>query len=52
MKSLLQKLRLSLIAALLLLMAALVAQAQDARIQTSSLDHLAAKASETGRRKH
>jgi len=47
MKSLLQKLRLSLIAALLLLMAALVAQAQDARIQTSSLDHLAAKASET-----
>jgi len=47
MKLLFQKLRLPLIAALLVTMAALVAQAQDPRIQTASLDHLAAKASET-----
>lgn len=47
MKSLFQKLRLPLIAGLLLSAAALVAQAQDPRIQTASLDHLAAKASQT-----
>ncbi len=47
MKSLFQKLRLPLIAGLLISAAALVAQAQDPRIQTASLDHLAAKASQT-----
>jgi hypothetical protein len=47
MKLLFQKLRLPLIAVLLVMMAALLAQAQDARIQTVSLDHLAAKASQT-----
>ena len=47
MKSLFQKLRLPLIACLLVSSAALVAQAQDPRIQTASLDHLAAKASQT-----
>lgn len=47
MKSLFQKLRLPLIAGLLISAAALVAQAQDPRIQTVSLDHLAAKASQT-----
>src|SRR5262245_2640492 len=47
MKLLFHKLRLPLIAALLVTAAAFVAQAQDARIQTTSLDHLATKASET-----
>jgi hypothetical protein len=47
MKLLFQKLRLPLIAVVLVTMAALVAQAQDPRIQTASLDHLAAKASQT-----
>ena len=47
MKSLFQKLRLPLLAGLLVMTAALVAQAQDARIQTASLDHLASKASQT-----
>ena|SRR5690349_1921906 len=47
MKLLFQKLRLPLLAVALVTMAALVAQAQDPRIQTASLDHLAAKASET-----
>jgi hypothetical protein len=47
MKLLFQKLRLPLIATLLVVTAALVAQAQDARVQTASLDHLAAKASQT-----
>jgi len=47
MKLLFHKLRLPLIAVLLVIMAALVAQAQDPRIQTASLDHLAAKASQT-----
>lgn len=47
MKSLFQKLRLPLIAAVLVLAAALAAQAQDAKIQTASLEHLAAKASQT-----
>ena len=47
MKSLVQKLRLPLIAAVLVLTPVLAAQAQDARIQTANLDHLAAKASET-----
>jgi hypothetical protein len=47
MKSLFQKLRLPLIAGFLVVTAALVAQAQDARIQTASLDHLVAKASQT-----
>ena len=47
MKSLFQKLRLPLIAGLLIGSAALVAHAQDPRIQTASLDHLATKASQT-----
>lgn len=47
MKSLLQKLRLPLLAGLLVITAALVAQAQDARIQLATLDHLAARASQT-----
>jgi hypothetical protein len=47
MKLLFQKLRLPLIATLLISSAALVAQAQDPRIQTASIDHLAAKASQT-----
>jgi len=47
MKLLFQKLHLPLIAGLLVISAALVAQAQDARIQTASLNHLAAKASQT-----
>jgi hypothetical protein len=47
MKLLFQTLRLPLIAVVLVMIAALVAQAQDARIQTASLDHLAAKASQT-----
>ena len=47
MKLLFQQLRLPLIAVMLVMMAALVARAQDARIQTASLDHLAAKASQT-----
>lgn len=47
MKLLFQQMRLPLIAVLLVVMAALVAQAQDARIQTAGLDHLAAKASQT-----
>lgn len=47
MKLLFQKLRLPLIAGLLVLTAAFMAQAQDPRIQTASLDHLAAKASQT-----
>jgi len=47
MKSLFQKLHLPLIAGLLISSAALVAHAQDPRIQTASLDHLAAKASQT-----
>lgn len=47
MKLLFQQMRLPLIAVLLVMMAALVAQAQDARIQTAGLDHLAAKASQT-----
>lgn len=47
MKLLFQKLRLPLIAALLISSAALVARAQDPRIQTASIDHLAAKASQT-----
>lgn len=47
MKSLFQKLCLPLIAALLVVTAAFVAQAQDPKIQTASLDHLTAKASQT-----
>jgi hypothetical protein len=47
MKQLFQKLSLPLIAALLVLTAAVVAQGQEARIQTASLDHLAPKASQT-----
>jgi hypothetical protein len=47
MKSLFQKLSLPLIAGLLITSAALAAQAQDSRIQTASIDHLAAKASQT-----
>jgi uncharacterized protein DUF4252 len=47
MKLLFQKLRLPLIAIVLVMMAVFAAQAQDARIQTASLDHLAAKASES-----
>jgi hypothetical protein len=47
MKSLLQKLRLPLLAGLLVITAALVAQAQDARIQLATLDHLATRASQT-----
>ena len=47
MKSLLQKLRLLLLAGLLVITAALVAQAQDARIQLATLDHLATRASQT-----
>jgi hypothetical protein len=47
MKSVFQKLRLPLIACLLVMTAALVAQAQDARIQTAGIEHLAAKASRT-----
>jgi hypothetical protein len=47
MKSRFQQLRLPLIAGLLISCAAFVAQAQDPRIQTTSLDHLAAKATQT-----
>lgn len=48
MKSLFQIIpRTPLIAALLIIVPALSARAQDPRIQTSSLDHLAAKASQT-----
>jgi hypothetical protein len=47
MKLLFQRLRLSLIAGLLISSAALAAQAQDPRIQTTSIDHLATKASQT-----
>lgn len=47
MKLLFHKLRLPLIVALLAMSAALVAQAQDPKIQTASLDHLATKASQT-----
>jgi hypothetical protein len=47
MKSLFQKLYLTLIAGLLVMTTAVVAQAQDPKIQTASLDHLAAKASQT-----
>ena len=47
MKLLFHKLCLPLLAALLVISAAFVAQAQDARIQTASLDHLATKASQT-----
>jgi hypothetical protein len=47
MKLLFQRLRLPLIAGLLISSAALAAQAQDPRIQTTSIDHLATKASQT-----
>jgi hypothetical protein len=47
MKLLFQNLRLPLIAGLLVITAAFAVQAQDARIQTASLDHLVAKASQT-----
>lgn len=47
MKLLFQKLRIPLIATLLISSAALVAQAQDPKVQMASLDHLAAKASQT-----
>lgn len=48
MKSLFQhNLRVPLIAALLIITATALAQAQDSRIQLASLDHLAAKASQT-----
>jgi len=48
MKSLFQiNIRKPLIAVLLVITSALVAQAQDSRIQMASLDHLAAKASQT-----
>ena len=42
MKLLFQKLRLPLIAIVLVMMAVFAAQAQDGRIQTASLEHLAA----------
>ena len=48
MKSLFQSnIRMPLIAALLIMSATCVARAQDSRIQLTSLDHLAAKASQT-----
>jgi len=47
MKLLFHKLRLPLIAGLLVVTAAFAVQAQDPKIQTGSLDHLAAKASQT-----
>lgn len=47
MKPFFQKLRLPLLAGLIIMMPAILVQAQDARIQTASLDHLAAKASQT-----
>ena len=47
MKLLFQKLRLPLIAVLIIVSAAFVAHAQEPRIQTGSLDHLATKASQT-----
>jgi hypothetical protein len=47
MKLLFQKLRVPLIAGLLVITAAFAVQAQDPRIQTASLDHLVAKASQT-----
>lgn len=47
MKSLFQKLRLPLIAALLAITPAFAAHAQDSKIQTGSLDHLMPKASRT-----
>lgn len=47
MKLLFHKLRLPLIAGLLVVTAAFAVQAQDPKIQTASLDHLAAKASQT-----
>lgn len=47
MKLLFQKLRVPLIAGVLVITAAFVVQAQDPRIQTASLDHLVAKASQT-----
>jgi hypothetical protein len=47
MKLLFQKLHLPLLAGLLVATAAFAAQAQDPRIQTASLNHLAAKASQT-----
>jgi hypothetical protein len=47
MKSLFHKLRLPLTAGLLVMTHVFAAQAQDPRIQTASLDHLAAKASQT-----
>jgi hypothetical protein len=47
MKLLFQKLHLPLIAGLLVITAAFAVQAQDPKIQTASLDHLVAKASQT-----
>jgi hypothetical protein len=47
MKLLFQKLHLSLMAGLLVVTAAFAVQAQDPRVQTASLDHLVAKASQT-----
>ena len=47
MKLLFQKLHMPLIAGLLVITAACVVQAQDPKIQTASLDHLVAKASQT-----
>jgi hypothetical protein len=47
MKSFFQKLRLPLTAVSLVITAAFVAQGQDPRIQTTSLDHLATRASRT-----
>ena len=47
MKLLFQKSRVPLIAGLLVITAAFAVQAQDPRIQTASLDHLVAKASQT-----
>ena len=47
MKLLFKKMRLPLIAGLLVVTAAFMAHAQDSRIQTASLDHLAPKASQT-----
>jgi hypothetical protein len=47
MKPLFHKMRVPLIAGLLVVAAALTAQAQDPRLQTVSLDHLVAKASRT-----
>jgi hypothetical protein len=47
MKLLFHKMRVPLIAGLLVVAAALTVQAQDPRLQTASLDHLVAKASRT-----